>query len=152
MKSKDSARTLVYAVPNGLRTAPDLPQRQSLMQHRIESKRHLLTKEMLLYIGETCPALAERCETIVELPPRDRREAAKWLQTLCSVSNETNRELAAARLAASKGHATINLLDRALASIEHLRRIAETVRQRIDELTENVTREATSRKVQSSRK
>jgi hypothetical protein len=137
MKSKDSARTPLYAVPSVLRTAPDLPQRQSLMQHRIESKRHLLTNEMLLYIGETCPALAERCEiAIVELPPRDRREAAKCLQTLCSVSNETNRELAAARLAASKGHATIQLLDRALASIEHLRKITQTVTQRIDELTE----------------
>jgi hypothetical protein len=107
------------------------------MQHRIESKRHLLTEETLLYFGETCPALAEHCAiAIVELRPRDRREAAKCLQTLCSVSNETNRELAAARLAASRGHATIKLLDRALASIEHLRKIAQTVTQRIDELTE----------------
>ena len=137
MKSKDSAKTPLHAVPNGLRTVPDLPQRQSLMQHRIESKRHLLTEEMLLYFGDTCPALAERCEVaIVDLPPHDRREAAKCLQTLCSVSNETNRELAAARLAASEGHATIKLLDRALASIEHLRKIAQTVTQRIDELTE----------------
>jgi hypothetical protein len=54
MKSKDSARTPLHAVPSGIRTAPDLPQRQSLMQHRIESKRHLLTEEMLLYFGETC--------------------------------------------------------------------------------------------------
>ena len=129
MKSEDYARIPLDPAPSGLRTAPDPPQ------HRIESKRHLLTEEMLLYFGEICPALAERCErAIIELPHRDRREAAKCLQTLCSVSNETNRELATA-LAADNGHATIELLDRALASIEHLRQIAQTITQRIDKIT-----------------
>ena len=40
------------------------------MQNEIDGKRNLLAEEMLRYFGETCPALAARCEVaIVGLPP-----------------------------------------------------------------------------------
>ena len=53
------------------------------MQNGIDGKRNLLAEEMLRYFGETCPALAARCEiAIVGLPPLVRREVAGRLQTL----------------------------------------------------------------------
>ena len=106
------------------------------MQNGIDGKRNLLAKEVLRYFWETCPALAARCEVaIVDLPPLARREVAGRLQTLAAVANETNRELAAARVAVKKGQASADLLlDRALASIEHLSEIAQTMTRWIDEL------------------
>ena len=57
------------------------------------------------------------------------------LQTLEAVTNETNRELRAARLAVTRGQAPAELLlDRALASIEHLSEVAETMTLWMDEL------------------
>ena len=102
----------------------------------LEGKRNLLAGEMLRYFGETCPALAARCEVaIVGLPPLARRELAGRLQTLGAVTNETNRELAAARAALANGQAPgALLLDRALASIEHLSEVAQAIKLRMDEL------------------
>jgi len=104
----------------------------------IEGKRNLLAEEMLRYFGETCPALAERCEVaIVALPPLARRELAGRLQTLGAATNETNRELSTVRVAVAKGQAPTGLLlDRALASIEHLSEIARTMTRWMDELLE----------------
>ena len=106
------------------------------MHEGIDGKRNLLVEEMLRYFGETCPALAARCEiAIVGLPPLARREAAGRLQTLGAVTNETNRELAAARVAVVRGQAPAErLLDRALASIEHLSEVAQTMTRWMDEL------------------
>jgi hypothetical protein len=106
------------------------------MYDGIDGKRHLLAEEMLRYFGETCPALAARCEiAIVGLPAPARPEAAGRLQTLCAVTNETNRELTVARLAAARAEAPVELLlDRTLASIEHLSEIARAVARRMDEL------------------
>src|SRR5438309_10350206 len=116
MKGKDAARTSLHAVPSRLRTMHDLPARQSVIHHRIEGKRQLLAEEILHYFGDTCPALAKRCETaIVGLRPPGRREAANCLQTFSAACNEASRELAAARFAASTGHVTVELLDRARA-------------------------------------
>jgi hypothetical protein len=137
MKGKVTARTSLHAIPSRLRTMHDLPERQSVIHHRIEGKRQLLTEEILHYFGDTCPALAKRCETaIVGLRPPGRREAANCLQMFSAVSNEANRELAAARFAASTGHLTVELLDRARASIQHLDEVAQAVAHRIDELME----------------
>ena len=64
------------------------------MHDGIDGKRNLLVEEMLRYFGETCPALAARCEiAIVGLPPLARREVAGRLQTLITIANETNRGL-----------------------------------------------------------
>ena len=37
-------------------------QRNTIVDHKIDGKRDLLVEEMLRYFGETCPALAARCE------------------------------------------------------------------------------------------
>jgi hypothetical protein len=91
---------------------------------------------MLRYFGETCPALAARCEVaIVGLPPLARREVVGRLRTLRAVTNETNRELAVSRVAVTTGQDPADLLlDRALASIEHLSEVAETMTLWMDEL------------------
>ena len=91
---------------------------------------------MLRYFGETCPALVARCEVaIVGLPLLARREVAGRLQALKSIANETSRELAAARVAVTRRQAPAELLlDRALASIEHLREVAQSMTLWIDEL------------------
>jgi hypothetical protein len=106
------------------------------VQNGIDGKRNLLAEEMLRYFGETCPALAPRYEVaIVGLPPLARREVAGRLHTLWAVTNETNRELSAARVAVARGQAPAELLfDRALASIEHLSEIAQTMTRWMDEL------------------
>jgi hypothetical protein len=106
------------------------------MQDRIGGKRNLLAGEMLRYFDDICPALAARCEAaIVDLPPFARRDLAGRLQTLITLTNETNREIAANRFAATGDHALSELLfDHALAAIEHLSEIAQALRQRMDEL------------------
>jgi hypothetical protein len=110
--------------------------RGTIVRDEIDGKRNLLVEEMLRYFGETCPVLAARCEVaIVGLPPRARREVAGRLQTLRAVINETNRDLAAARVAVARGQATgALLLDRALASIEHLSEVAHAIKLWMDEL------------------
>jgi hypothetical protein len=56
------------------------------------------------------------------------------LQALEAVTNETNRELKASQLAAGEGReSTEHLLDRALASVEHLTEIAQAMMRRLDE-------------------
>jgi len=106
------------------------------MHDVIDGKRNLLAEAMLSYFGETCPALAARCEVaIVGLPPLARREVAGRLQTLGAVTNETNQELAAARVAVTRGQTPDEfLLDRALASIERLSEVVQTMTRWMDEL------------------
>jgi 16S rRNA G527 N7-methylase RsmG len=100
----------------------------------INGKRNLLAEEMLRYFGETCPALVARCNVaIVHLPRLARREVAGHLRTLRAVTNETNRELATSRAAVINGQASAEvLLDRALASIEHLSEVAQTMTRWMD--------------------
>jgi hypothetical protein len=106
-----------------------------VVQNGIDGKRNLLAEEVLCYFWETCPALAARCGcAIVGLPPLARREVIGRLLTLRAVTSETNRELAAARVAVTKGQAPDELLlDHALASIEHLTEIAQTMTRWMDE-------------------
>jgi hypothetical protein len=102
----------------------------------IADNGNLLAEEMLRYFGDICPALAARCEVaIICLPPFARREAAGRLQMLITIANETNREIAATRSAATGDHAASELVfDHALAAVEHLREVAQGVGQRLDEL------------------
>jgi hypothetical protein len=113
-----------------------LVPRGTIVHDGIDGKRKLLAEEVWRYFGETCPALAARCGyAIVGLPPLARREVVLRLLTLRAVTSEINRELAAARVAVTKGQAPDELLlDHALASIEHLSEIAQTMMRLMDEL------------------
>jgi hypothetical protein len=104
---------------------------------RTESKRQLLTAEMQRYFGDTCPALAARWEaTIVGLAPALMPDLAERLQVLEAATNETNQYLRAAFVEANDSHARAEpLLDRALASLEHLNEIAETMMRWLNELS-----------------
>ncbi len=101
-----------------------------------EGKQNLLAEGMQRYLFEACPALAARCQAaIVGLPPFALQEIAGRLQTLIAVSNVTNRELTAARVAVTRGQAPAELLlDRALASIEDLSEVARAAMERLDEV------------------
>jgi hypothetical protein len=60
------------------------------------------------------------------------------LQRLEAVTNETNRELKVSHLIAGEGRESAeHLLDRALASMEHLMEVAEEMMRRLDELLKN---------------
>ena len=93
------------------------------------------------------------CSTSARLAPLSRRiamlpssvygrslygEVAGRLQTLRVVTNETKRELRAARAAVTKGQASAELLlDRALSSIEHLNEVAQAMTRQLDDLLRN---------------
>jgi hypothetical protein len=113
-----------------------LPRGDTIVDKPIDSKRNLLAEEMLSYFGETCPALAARCEVaIIGLPRLARRDVAEQLLTLRAVTNEANRELTTARITVVTGQAPAELLlDCALASIEHLSEVAQATVRRMDEL------------------
>jgi hypothetical protein len=102
----------------------------------IRRKRELLAAELKRYFGETCPALAARWETaIIGMAPLILRELAGRLQALETITDETNRELRAAQVAATEDEASAeHLLDRALASMEHLSEVAEAMMRSLDEL------------------
>jgi hypothetical protein len=102
----------------------------------IRRKEKLLAAEIARYFGETCPALATRWEAaIVALAPAVLRELARRLQTFEALSDETNHQLKAARLAAAERHGSAEpLLDCALASLEHLDEVAKAMMRRIDAL------------------
>jgi hypothetical protein len=105
-------------------------------EEAIQRKHKLLASEMQRYFLETCPALSARWQTvIVGLAPPVLRELARRLQALEAVTNETNRELKAYLLAAGEGRESgEHLLDRALASMEHVTEVAEEMMRRLDEL------------------
>jgi hypothetical protein len=110
----------------------------ALMAHEeaIRREHELLATEMQRYFLETCPALTARWKTaIVGVAPPVLRELARRLQALEAVTNETNRELKASHVAPGEGRESAeHLLDRALASMEHLREVAEEMMRRLDEL------------------
>jgi uncharacterized membrane protein YqiK len=106
------------------------------MPDGIERKRQLLAAELLRYFGETCPALAARWQTaIVDLAPPILRELAGRLQEFEVITDETNRQLKAAQAAAFEDQESAEVvLDRALASLEHLNEVAEAITRHLDEL------------------
>ena len=96
----------------------------------------LLDGEMRRYVGETCPALAARCyESLASLPPRMLWEVAAQTRALESFTDETNQQLRAALAATAKDQDSVDaLLDRALASLEHLNELALALSRRLDGL------------------
>jgi hypothetical protein len=93
-----------------------------------------LAAELKRYFGETCPAFAERWEeAIVGLAPPVLRELAGRLRTFEALTDETNRQLRASQVAAFEDQESAEqLLDRALASIEHLSEVAEAMMRSLD--------------------
>ena len=107
-----------------------------MMIDATENKRKLLAAELRRYFGETCPALTARWQAaIVGLAPPILRELAGRLQAFETLTNQVNGELTAALAAAAESHGSAEpLLDRALASLEHLNEVAEAMMLRLDEL------------------
>ena len=108
-----------------------------LVPDTTQSKRELLAAELQRYFGETCPALAARWQAaITGLTPPVLRDLARRLQELETITKETNRQLRATlRLPTAKDAvSTEPALDHALASLERLDEIAESIMRRLDEL------------------
>jgi hypothetical protein len=104
-------------------------------EETIRRKHDLLAAEMHHYFWDTCPELAARWkEAMLGLSPPVLRELAGRLQELEDVTNQTNRELRAVHEATEEDHAGEQLLERALASLEHLGEVAETMTRRLGEL------------------
>ena len=102
----------------------------------IRRKHDLLAAEMHHYFSDICPELVARWkEAMLGLPPSILRELAGRLQELEDFTDQTNLELRAAHdaTAEDRGYAE-ELLDRALASLEHLGEVAEAMTRRLDEL------------------
>jgi hypothetical protein len=102
----------------------------------IRRKRELLAAELYAYFWHTNKELTARwTEAMLRLSPAGLRDLAVELRELETVTDQTNLELEAAHRAAAEGcEPTESLLDRALASIEHLSEIAEAMTRRLDGL------------------
>lgn len=107
-----------------------------MMIDATENKRKLLAEELQRYFGETCPALAARWEAaIVGLAPPILRELAGRLQAFETLTNRVSGELRSALAAAAECDGSAEpLLDRALASLEHLNEVAAAIMLRLDDL------------------
>ena len=100
-----------------------------------DAKQKLLEAELRRYFGETCPALVARWQAaIAGLAPPFLRELAGRLQELDEVTQKINRQLRVALRPVAEGGSTEPIVDQALASLEHLNEIAESMMQRLDEL------------------
>ena len=72
---------------------------------------------------------------MLRLPPAVLRGLAVELRELETVTNQTDLELATTHRAVTEAQESAkSLLDRALASMEHLSEIAEAMTQRLDEM------------------
>jgi hypothetical protein len=105
-------------------------------EETIRRKHDLLAAEMHHYFCDICPGLATRWKgAMLGLPPPVLRELAGRLQELEDSTNQTNRELRAVHDTAAEDRGSVEqLLDRALASLEHLGEVAEAMTRRVDEL------------------
>ena len=102
----------------------------------IRRKRERLAAEMYAYFWQINKELTARwTEAMLGLPPAVLRGLAVELRELETVTNQTNLELETAHRAVTEAHESAeSLLDRALASMEHLSEIAEAMTQRLDEM------------------
>jgi phenylacetate-coenzyme A ligase PaaK-like adenylate-forming protein len=99
----------------------------------IQRKRERLTVEMHEYFWNVCPELtAQWKQAMLTLPPSVLRDLAVEIQHLGAVTKWANQQLHAALGAG--GEPTEDLLDRALASMENLRKAADTMTRLLDEL------------------
>lgn len=106
------------------------------MVDRLEDRRQLLGVELQRYFGETCLALAARWQAaIVGLARPILRELAGRLLKFEALTDETNRQLKAARAEAFDDQESAELLlDRALASLERLNEVAQAITRHLDQL------------------
>jgi hypothetical protein len=99
----------------------------------IQRKRERLTVEMHEYFWNVCPELtAQWKQAMLTLPPSVLRDLAVEIQHLGAVTKWANQQLHAALGAG--GEPPEDLLDRALASMENLRKAADTMTRLLDEL------------------
>jgi len=105
-------------------------------EEAIQLKRERLAIETHEYFWHTCPELTARWkEAVLRLPPSVLRDLVIELREVETVTTRTDQELMAAGLAVAQGRESAEyLLDRALASMEHLNEVAEDMTQRLDEL------------------
>ena len=106
-----------------------------LVADGFDKKRELLEAEVRRYFGETCPALVARWQAaIIGLAPPFLSELQGRLQELDEVTQKVNRQLRAALRPVSEGGSTEPVVDQALASLEHLNEIADSMMRRLEEL------------------
>ena len=110
-------------------------------EEAIRRKHDLLAAAMHEYFWHIGAELTARwTKAMLGLPPSILRELAGRLQELEDVTNQTNRELKAAGLATAEGRESAeHLLNRALASMEHLTEVAEAMTRRLAELLTALT-------------
>jgi hypothetical protein len=105
-------------------------------EEAIRRKHDLLAAEMRHYFWNICPELTARWkDAMLGLPPSVLRELAGRLQEFEDFTNQTNRELRAVHETDAEDRESVEqLLDRALASLEHLGEVANAMTRRLEEL------------------
>ena len=99
-------------------------------------KRERLAAEKHEYFWNVCPELTARWkQAMLTLPPSVLRDLAVELRGLELATNRASQELSKAHVGAEAGKVPVEeLLDRALASMEHLREAVDTMTRLLDEL------------------
>jgi hypothetical protein len=105
-------------------------------EETIRRKKERLAAGVRDYFWRICAELTARWkEAMLRLPPSVLRDLVIELREVETVTTQTDQELKAAGLAVAQGRESAEyLLDRALASMEHLNEVAEDMTQRLDEL------------------
>ena len=105
-------------------------------EEEIQRKRERLADETHDYFWNVCPELTVRWkQAMLTLSPSVLRDLAVELRGLELVTNRASQELSKAQLGAEAGEVPVEeLLDRALASMEHLREAVDTMTRLLDEL------------------
>jgi hypothetical protein len=99
----------------------------------IQRKRERLAVETYEYFWNICPALTERWrQAMFTLPPSVLQDLSVEMKNLEAVTNSANQQLHAALGAG--GEPPEDLLDRALASMEHLNEAADAMMRLLGEL------------------
>src|SRR5436305_662674 len=104
-------------------------------EEAIQRKRERLAAEKHVYFWNVCPELTERWkQAMLTLSPSILQDLGVEAHHLEAVTNTANRYLHAAHEEAEAGQVPVeDLLDRALASMEHLREAVETMTRLLDE-------------------
>ncbi len=105
-------------------------------EEAIRRKRERLTIETHEYFWIVCPELTARWkEAMLRLPPSVLSDPVNELQGLELVTRRASLELGKAHAGGVDGAVPVgDLLDRALASMEHLREAADTMTRLLEEL------------------
>jgi hypothetical protein len=105
-------------------------------EETILRKRERLAAETYEYFWNVCPELTARWKrAMLTLAPSVLRDLAVEIKRLGAVTNAANQQLHAAHLVIIAGSEPAeDLLDRALASMEHLSEAADTMTRLLDEL------------------